>query len=162
MSEWQVENEELNPHCINCGMIVKDGEAGLPANGHRRHYGSLNCIQALLLELAAIQHAARMPDDYPHGLLAWITDLVVRAEGVACPRTEDVEEIQRLRHDSEVQQVLYRHTCEELERLRQLNHELRGLLETAIDAWEHRGAPFVGIPLPVSWVERVRELAEEK
>lgn len=46
--------------------------------------------------LGAIVLAAKMPEDYQHGLPAWITELVIRGEAAAYPRTEDVEEIQRL------------------------------------------------------------------
>ena len=53
--------------------------------------------KSIAADLSAVEFAAKVPPGYQHGLAAWITELVVRAEGSACPRTEDVEEIERLR-----------------------------------------------------------------
>ena len=44
--------------------------------------------------------------------------------------------------------------AEEIERLRSENHEIRGLLETAIDARDSQGS------VSVAWYEHAREIVE--
>lgn len=102
--DWNIECSPDLPGFRLLGSFESEANASLVAAAREGYPLVLEWLQELRAEMDAIRYAAHMPDDYEFGLPSWINQhlygelIALRdADGGPISRSEDIEEIRRLR-----------------------------------------------------------------